>query len=295
MKEIIKCQGRSLRQSDLHWLQETISEHPDWSRHKISKEICDRWNWRTYSGQLKTFAARSMIDKLEQRGFIDLPPIRTSFRRCMRPPFPDGFIPPPIQPVTESLKELLPVSIHIPEPLSYDEACFGYYLNRYHYLGFDRTVGQNLKLIIRDRFQRPLACLLFGSAAWQTEPRDGFIGWTPEERGRNINLITNNTRFLILPRVRVPHLASHILGSVTRCLRRYWEQKYNHPIHAVETFVEKHRFKGTCYKAANWIRVGQTKGRSRQERQGKKVVPVKDIYLYPLNPDFRKALCAKAL
>lgn len=235
-----------------------------------------------------------MIDKLEQKGYIDLPPIRTSFRRCLRPPFPDGFIAPTIRPITEKLKEFTPLEIHIPAPLSYEEACFGYYLNQYHYLGFHRTVGQNLKLIIKDRFNRHLACLLFGSAAWQTAPRDDYIGWTSGQRSRNVNLITNNTRFLILPWVRVPHLASHVLGKVTRCLQGCWERKYNHSIHAVETFIEKRRFKGTCYKAANWIRVGQTKGRSRQERQGKKVVPVKDIYLYPLSPNFRQALCGEA-
>ncbi|MFC1864066.1 Druantia anti-phage system protein DruA [Thermodesulfobacteriota bacterium] len=294
MNEIITCQGKTIKKSDFLWLKTIINDNPDWSRHQITKEICDHWNWRTQTGHLKTFAARSMIDKLEQRGFIDLPPVRTTLRRNLRPPFPEGFTPPLIHSVEEKLKGLLPLSIHIPAPCSYEEACFGYYLSKYHYLGFHRTVGQNLKIIIKDRFARDLACLLFGSAAWQTEPRDRFIGWIPEIRSRNINLMTNNTRFLIFPWVRVPHLASHILGLVTRHLQQYWLKKYNHPIHMVETFVEKHRFNGTCYKAANWIRVGQTKGRSRQERHGKMVVPIKDIFLYPLSRNFRQALCGES-
>lgn len=294
MDEMITCQGKIIKESDLLWLKEIVNDNPDWSRHQITKKICDRWNWRTQTGQLKTFAARSMIDKLEQRGYIDLPPVRTTLRRNPRPPFPDGFTPPLIHPVAETLKDLLPLSIQIPEPCSHEEACFGYYLSQYHYLGFHRTVGQNLKLIIKDRFTRDLACMLFGSAAWQTAPRDAFIGWIPEMRSRNINLMTNNTRFLILPWVHVPHLASHILGRVTRHLQKYWLEKYNQPIYMVETFVEKHRFKGTCYKAANWLRVGQTKGRSRQERHGKMVVPIKDIFLYPLSRNFRRALCGEA-
>jgi len=291
MNEIITCQGKAINKSDLLWLQEIVDSHPNWSRHRITKMICDHWNWRTQTGQPKTFAARSMIDKLEQRGCINLPPVRITLRRALRPPFPNDFVPPVIHPVSERLKDMTPLSIHIPAACSYEDACFGYYLNQYHYLGFHRTVGQNLKLIIKDRFSRDVACLLFGSAAWLTADRDTFIGWTPPMRCRNINLITNNTRFLIFPWVQVPHLASHILGLVTRRLQTYWMEKYNQPIYLVETFVEHQRFAGTCYKAANWIRVGQTKGRSRQERQGKQVVPIKDVYLYPLSRRFRKALC----
>lgn len=295
MKEIIKCQGRLIEESELLWLQYIVDAHPDWSRHQITKKICEKWNWRTHTGQFKTFAARSMIDKLEKKGAITLPSIRIAKQRRLRPPYPEEFVPPINRPVIAGLKDLSPLTIHIPEPLSYEEACFGYYVSQYHYLGFHRTVGQNLKLIIKDRFERDLACLLFGSAAWQTAPRDTFIGWNPEVRSRNINLMTNNTRFLILPWVNVPHLASHILGRVTRNLPHYWMKKYNHPIHMVETFVETQRFKGTCYKAANFIRVGQTKGRSTQDQPNNRAVPLKDIYLYPLNKNFRQALGSKIL
>jgi hypothetical protein len=233
-----------------------------------------------------------MIDKLEQRGLLDLPPIRVSFRRKPRPPFPEGFAAPDLKPTNKPLETVTPLSIQIPTPNSYEEYCVGYYLNRYHYLGFNRTVGENIKYLVRDQFGQDLACLLFGSAAWKTAPRDSFIGWDRETRKSNINFLTNNTRFLILPKVRIPHLASHILGSIMRRIQQDWINKYAHPIHMVETFVECNLFKGTCYKAANWRCVGQTKGRSRQDNGRTQLsVPVKDILLYPLTKNFRQALC----
>ncbi len=293
MNGAITCQGRLIQQSDICWLRNVVQEHPNWSRHKITRHICSQWKWRSHSGQLKTFAARSMIDKLEQRGLIELPPIRVSYRRRPRPPFSKGFTAPELKPIEESLKRLTPLSIHIPAPNSYEDNCVGYYLSRHHYLGFNRTVGENIKYLVRDRSGREIACLLFGSAAWKTAPRDSFIGWDRETREENINFITNNTRFLILPQVRVPHLASHILGCIMRRIRQDWINKYAHPIYMVETFVQRNLFKGTCYKAANWLCVGETKGRSRQDRYTKLSVPVKDILLYPLRKNFRQALCRK--
>lgn len=290
MEERIRCQGRVLKQSDLGWLREIVHEHPDWSRNKITKHICGSWDWRTYTGQLKTFAARSMIDKLEQRGYLSLPPIRTAYRRSPRPCFPKGFIAPEANSIEEALISLTPLTIHIPETNAYEDGCIGYYLSRYHYLGFNRTVGENLKILVKDKYGRDLSCLLFGSAAWKTSPRDTFIGWDPATRVNNINLITNNTRFLILPWVRVPHLASHILGKIMSRIQQDWIDKYAHTVHMVETFVERDRFKGTCYKAANWLCVGQTQGRTRQDCHNILSVPVKDIYLYPLTRNFSQAL-----
>jgi len=292
MKEAITCQGRLLQPQDLCWLHNMIQDHPDWSRHKITKHICNHWEWRTHSGQLKTFAARSMIDKLEQQGLLDLPPIRTAFRRKPRPPFPKEFIAPALKPVEKSLRSLTPLSIQIPAPNSYEENCVGYYLNCHHYLGFNRTVGENVKYLVQDQSGQDIACLLFGSAAWKTAPRDAFIGWDRETRKANVNLITNNTRFLILPQVHVPHLASHILGAIMRRIKQDWITKYAHPIHLVETFVERNLFKGTCYRAANWHCVGQTKGRSRQDGRNTQLsVPIKDILLYPLSKNFQQVLC----
>jgi len=234
-----------------------------------------------------------MIDKLEQRGLLKLPPIRVAYRRSPRPPFPIGFTAPKLKKIEKQLRDLTPLSIRIPEPNSYEDNCVGYFLNHHHYLGFNQTVGENVKYLIRDQFGQNIACLLFGSAAWKTAPRDIFIGWNREEREQNINFITNNTRFLILPQVHVPHLASHILGCIMRRIQQDWICKYAHTIHLVETFVERDLFKGTCYKAANWLCVGQTKGRSRQDRYSKLSVPVKDVLLYPLTKNFRKALFEK--
>jgi hypothetical protein len=150
-----------------------------------------------------------------------------------------------------------------------------------------------MKYLVFDRKQNPLACLLFGSAAWKCAPRDDFIGWNVETRKANLHLVTNNMRFLILPWVRVPHLASHILGTVARHISSDWMKKYGHPIYLLETFVERDCFQGICYQAANWICVGQTKGRSRNGHPGLKV-PIKDIYLYPLTKRFREALSHEA-
>jgi hypothetical protein len=285
------CQGREISASQIEWLRTVVRDHPDWSRHGITLRICTQWNWRTPAGRLKTMAARGLIDKLEQRGLIALPPIRIHRHLGQRSPFPQGFVPPECASIFGDLSSLTPLTIHIPASRSYEDACFGYYLWRHHYLGFNRTVGENLKFLVRDRLGRDVACLLFGSAAWKTAPRDAFIGWDAETRQKNLNFITNNTRFLILPSVRVPHLASHILAGVMRRISKDWLDKYAHPVHLVETFVQRDRFTGACYKAANWISVGQTKGRSRQDRYTALSVPVKDIYIYPLTRNFRQALC----
>jgi hypothetical protein len=171
-----------------------------------------------------------------------------------------------------------------------DYPVFCRHLAQHHYLGHRGPVGEHLCYLARDRHGRDVACLLFGAAAWKTAPRDRFIGWDHTRRQRYLNLITNNTRFLILPWVEVPHLASHLLALILRRLSADWREKYGHPICLVETFVDRSRFKGTCYRAANWTCVGQTQGRGRQDRYGTLHVPVKDVYLYPLAENFRQIL-----
>ncbi len=291
MRDTIICQGREVCSADIQWLQACIHEHPDWSRHQITKHICEGWDWRTHAGQLKTFAARSFIDKLETKGLIELPSIRTSMQRPHYNPYPK-VTPPDATPITATFSDIAPVSITLISSGSYDHGCFACYLSQHHYLGFNRTVGEHLEYLVRDAHGRDLACVLFGSAAWKSAPRDHWIGWDATVRQRNLNFTTNNTRFLILPWVRVPHLASHILGRIMRRLRHDWVCRYGHPVYLVETFVEKDRFKGTCYKAANWQLLGQTKGRSRQDRHSNLSVPVKDILAYPLCKTFRDNLCA---
>ena len=153
-----------------------------------------------------------------------------------------------------------------------------------HYLGHRNTVGENLRYLVRDRHGRPVACALFGSAAWKCADRDAFLGWDRATRERNLQRLTNNTRFLIPGWVQVPHLASHVLGLIARRIRADWQAKYGHPIHALETFVDRSRFKGTCYRAANWLRLGETRGRTRNDRAHRIRAAIKDVYLYPLVP-----------
>lgn len=291
MSDSFVCQGRRINDSDILWLRSWIDAHPDWSRFRLATELCKLWNWKTPTGQLKDFAARTFLRKLLERGLITLPPIRTEKRTkkgfAVKMPVEAGDLALPSH-LETSLVNLLPLSFTIVPNGSEEEGRFHHYLARHHYLGFHRTVGENMKYLVRDRYGRDLACVLFGSAAWKTKPRDEFIGWDRETRERNLLWITNNTRFLIL--VRVAHLASHILGRISRRIRSDWQAKYGHPVHLLETFVQRDRFVGTCYKAANWMYIGSTTGRSRQDRYNTLVVPVKDIYLYPLIPHFKEAL-----
>ncbi len=291
MEKEITCQGRSIGSTELSWLRSIVRDHPDWTRHKITKHICEQWDWRTHTGQLKTFAARSLIDKLEQRGYIKLPPIQKKSRHSPRLPYPNDFNIPQSQPISGTLGCFTPLSVLIPNSNSYEDHCVGFYLNRYHYLGFNKTVGKNIKYLVKDRQGRDLACLVFGSAAWKTADRDHFIGWNTKQREINLHLLTNNARFFILPWVRIPHLGSHILGLITRRIKKDWINRYGHPVHLLETFVETPHFKGTCYKAANWRKVGKTKGRSRQDRKHNLSVPIKAIWLYPLTRNFQQVLC----
>ena len=289
MSEALDVQGRRLEPADILRIRELIAGNPSWSRRRLSEALCVAWEWRNGNGRTKDMAARSLLVKLQARGVIELPPRRQApsnrmvYRRLS--PHSDD-----TTPVTGVLQDLEPLDV---QEVSADAAArlrFAAALAKYHYLGFRGTVGENLQYMMTDKTGRLLACLLFGSAAWKCRPRDQFIGWSPTARARHLLLVTNNTRFLILPFVRVPHLASRILGQILRRLSADWQKKYGHRIVLVETFVERERFAGTSYKAANWFRVGATTGRSRQDRSRQLQVPVKDVYLYPLDPGFREGL-----
>ncbi|MGH9446400.1 MAG: Druantia anti-phage system protein DruA [Terriglobia bacterium] len=285
-------QGRQLREADIQEIRELIAAHPGWSRRRISEELAQLWDWRGSSGQLKDMAARTLLLKMNRRGMIVLPERRwkSAPRRSLVLSDLLDNLPSP-ECVNESLKALRPLSLEVVVAGSETYGRFAGYLARHHYLSFRRLVGESIGYLAKDREGRDLACMLFGAAAWKTKPRDEWIGWDAATRARNLSLITNNTRFLILPWVRVPHLASHLLGSISRRVSADWQARYGHPIHLLETFVEKERFKGTCYRAANWICVGQTKGRSRQDRYTQMQVPIKDIWLHPLTPGYREELC----
>jgi hypothetical protein len=288
-------QGRVVCNSDIDEVRDLLESHPDWSRWKLSRYLSEKWNWRNGRGQLKDMACRAFLLKLEQRGYIKLPqrrcasPNRMSNKSRLMVPVLHS-----TQAIESGLKSLQPLSIlplYHPHNRHY-QPLFNFFLFKYHYLSYRGCVGENLQYVVLDRFDRPLCCLLFGSSAWKVSGRDDFIGWDARTRRQNVNLITNNMRFLILPWVRVKYLASHILSQVCRRVGGDWQEKYGHGVYLLETFVESDRFSGISYKAANWHFVGQTRGRSRNDRKGELRVPVKDIYVYPLVKNFRRYLKA---
>jgi hypothetical protein len=168
----------------------------------------------------------------------------------------------------------------------------GRLLNQYHYRGFHAAVGENVQYLARDGLGRELAVMVFGAAAWKVAVRDTFIGWSGEQRQRHLGAMANQQRFLILPWVRVPQLAAHLLALATRRLSADWQARYGHPIWLVETFVEWGRFAGTAYKAAGWLELGQTTGRTRQDRQRTLQSPRKSVWVRALHPAFRQHLNA---
>jgi hypothetical protein len=289
MKEAVVVQGRQVTLQHVARIRELITANPVWSRRRLSQALAEEWNWRNAAGQLKDMAARTLLVKLEVRGLIDLPqrrqvPVnRMALRRCE----PQNW---DITPIAGELADLGPLMVREVSADPDSRLRFTAALVQFHYLGLRGTVGENLQYMVTDSQGRILACLLFGAAAWKCRARDQFIGWSAEQRAQRLHFIANNTRFLILPFVRVRHLASWILGRVLRRLSQDWQQKYGHGIALVETFVERERFAGTSYKAANWLCLGSTTGRSRQDRYLTLRVPVKDIYVRPLRRDFRREL-----
>lgn len=280
MAEVLHCQGREVDEAQLQWLQAWIAEHGSWSRKRLARELCLLWQWRNPRGQLKDFAARSFLLKLEASGWIRLPALQVTKRRLPRVVTAlDAWVEPSAR--QASLRELQPVTLVVVGAGSEAAKRWAFYLDRYHYLGL-RTVGENLGYLVQDRQGHDVACLLFGAPAWRCRVRDTFLKWPPQERLAHLAGLANNTRFLILPWVRVPHLASHVLGRVVRRIRADWQTKYGHGLRWLETFVDTARYRGTCYRAANWRYLGQTTGRSRQDRHHQLQVSSKAVYLYPL-------------
>ena len=294
MNESFTLQGRRLGPSELSQVVQLIAEHSDWSRYRLSCELAQRWDWRSSSGQLKDMAARTLLLKLEERGLIQLPARRRAAPNRMRHkqvPTLDGSL--SRAPIKTPLAILQPVELReVSAGFPSDRGLFEALLHQFHYLSYRSPVGENLQYLALERTGRPVACVLFGAAAWQCADRDQYIGWDAATRASRLHLLTNNTRFLVMPWVDVRCLASHVLGLVLRRLSADWQRKYGHPIHLVETFVQRDRFAGVCYQAANWIRVGQTKGRTRQDApDGQRyAAPIKDVYLFPLQPRFARRL-----
>jgi len=287
-------QGRHIGPSELEQIRQWLMAHPDWSRHLLSRHVATQWHWRNPAGQLKDMAARTLLLKLERRGWIVLPLRRhVAASRMRQKPMPAVGLPVPESPITQPLTALLPLILtEVSRPGASQRGLFEALLHQHHYLSHRSAVGENLQYVVSDRQGRILACVLFGAAAWQCADRDRYIGWDAPTRSQRLHLLTNNTRFLIPAWVQVRHLASHVLSRIARRLSSDWQGKYGHPIYLLETFVERDRFLGACYQAANWVRVGQTQGRSRQDRPDgtHHQVPIKDVYLRPLHPQFRELL-----
>lgn len=294
MLETETIQGRRIGGVEIDEIRGLIEQNPGWCRRRLSEVLAERWQWYAASGQLKDMAARTLLGKLDDRGLIVLPPRRRAPVARRADAGPELFDRLPVEPVRASLSSLRPLQIQVVGPKDADYRRFQSYLRQHHYLGHRGPVGENLAYLIRSRAGVDLACVLFGAAAWQCAGRDRWIGWSAEQRARGLPLIANNSRFLILPSVVVPHLASHLLSQIARRVDRDWQKRYGHPIHLLETFVQQDRFRGTCYQAANWIYVGQTTGRTRQNqrhRDNAVHAPLKDIYLYRLTPNARHHLC----
>lgn len=291
MNTAMILQGRVVTGEDIELIRALMAANPAMGRTPLSRELCRRWDWRNAQGRLKDMAARTLLLKLEESGHIRLPARQRPPTNHLRNRQGCG-APVAAEPIDAALSDLQPLRVSVVAPGSADARLFNRLLAQEHYLGHRNTVGENLAYLVRDRHDRVVACALFGSAAWKCAAREAFVQWDGAARERNLQKVTNNTRFLIPGWVRVPHLASHVLGRIVRRIRADWQVKYGHPVHALETFVDRARFRGTCYQAANWVRLGATQGRTRNDREHRIRAAVKDVYLYPLVADWRRELCA---
>lgn len=287
--EPCRLQGRLFEASHLAEVRALIGAHPDWSRYRLSRFLCTQWDWRNAMGQPKDMAARTLLAKLAQRGWIELPARRRvspNRHRLAAPPMRawDRKL------IRCGLRELQPLKLEEVSRHAEHRAEVRSALASFHYLGYRMPVGENLQYAVRDVRDRLLAVAVFGAAAWKCAPRDQWIGWTPQQREVGLARIANNSRFLILPWCEIPQLGSWILGRIARRIAADWQAKYAQSIGLLESFVERDRFQGTCYRAANWQNLGPTQGRSRQDRHGTLRVPIKDLYVLPLRGDFRKTL-----
>lgn len=288
-KVLLKYRGREVSEEDATFLRELIARHPEASRCRLSQLLCEAWNWKQANGALCEVLARGLMLAMERAGHLVLPPRRKTVpnnitrRRAPEPMLLDT------SPVESALADLQPLEFRLVRRTPY-EALFDSLIHHHHYLGYVRPVGAHLKYLVFGPGERPLAALAFSSAPRHLGPRDRFIGWPAAARRANVRLVAYNPRFLVNPWVRVPHLASHVLGRVLRRLSADWQQVYGHPVHFVETFVDPTRYKGTCYYAANWSFLGRTTGRGKDDQTGKPNRTIKDVLGYPLAGDFRELL-----
>jgi hypothetical protein len=287
MEQIVfRYRARQLGMQDIRFIQALISEHYQRGRSHISKLLCESWQWVQPNGKLKEYAARDLLLRLEEQGLIALPPRLRPKNNLKQKSF-------------SQVPFFVNASVHgsvgehgrpsIERVNSQDGYLWDYLVFHYHYLGLPKLVGEHIKHLVYLQSQ-VVACLSWASAAWKVKDRDHFIGWQEPTRRRNLSLVANNTRFLILPWVKVKYLASTALSLSIRRLRADWEKVYGHPIYLAETFVDTSRFEGTCYRAANWLCVGKTQGSAKKGNAYCYHGQPKAIYLYPLHRHFRRYL-----
>lgn len=281
-----RYRGRDVSEEQIRFLQQFIAAHPTLSRWSLSRRLCDVWEWKQPNGALCDALCRGLLLKLERGGAIELPAVRGYFPKRLEqrpePLIPDN------RPVRGPLKELGRLEFQQVRRTP-QEPLFNSLLEQYHYLRYQQPVGEHLKYLVSAKGQ-VIACLAWCSAPRHLANRDRFIGWSAEARKCNLHLLAYNTRFLILPWVHVPHLASHILGSMAKIVPCDWQQLYAHPVYWLETFIDPARFKGTCYRAANWLHLGSTTGRGHNACTKKRTQPVKELFGLPLTPRFRGLL-----
>jgi|UniRef100_A0A7C4RP56 hypothetical protein len=294
MAAILSYRGRVVTDDDIVFIRNLIALHPALSRRALSQKLCEAWNWRQSNGALRAMVCRSLMLQLHRAGHIELPPVRRVNHNPLGRRGPDRRKPVAAAVDTSALEAGLaairPLEFHQVRHTR-QEPLFNSLLARYHYLGYTQPVGEHLKYLVYAR-ARPVACLAWSSAPRHLGPRDRFIGWSAEARRKNIHFLAYNTRYLILPFVRVEHLASHILGCMARLLPQDWQRFYGHPVYYLEAFVDPERFRGTCYRAANWKVLGLTTGRGKDAPTRKPNRSLKQILGYPLTQDFRQRLGA---
>ena len=284
----LRYRGREIHPQDIFYIRKLVEQHPTDSRRRLSTRLCEAWDWRQSNGALRDMVCRGLLLVRERAGEIKLPPV--TYKR--HNPLAQRSRPAPVlldqTPIEAKLKDLGPIELEQARRTA-DEPLFNSLMEEHHYLGYEQPVGEHLKYLVWAQ-GRPIACLAWSSAPRHLGSRDRYIGWSAEARRRNIRFLAYNTRFLILPWVRVEHLASHILGRMAAEISADWQGIYGHPIYFLETFVDPERFRGTCYRAANWVVMGRTTGRGKQSNSYVPNRSIKEILGYPLTKRFRELL-----
>jgi hypothetical protein len=286
----IKHRGRAITAEDILYIRELIAAHPNQSRRTLSTKLCEAWQWRQANGALRDMVCRGLLLMLDRAGQITLPPVSYVRHNPLANRARPARVLIDTAPIEGRLRDLQPLEF-AQVRRSGDEPLFNSLMEEHHYLGYEQPVGEHLKYLVWAQ-GRPIACAAWSSAPRHLGARDRYIGWNPPARQRNLRLVAYNTRFLILPWVRVEHLASHLLGRMAARISADWQALYGHPIYFLETFVDPERFRGTCYRAANWVLLGKTTGRGKQSNSYVPNRSIKEVLGYPLTKRFRELLGA---